>query len=484
MFAKITNKVTNLFTKPKEQKKDTGNKKNFITDHYYPSDNNSNKKYHNFSLSKEYLESLYRFNGIGKRIVDMVVEDATRNFIDCDVDLMDELKRLYVKQHVTDAGCFGRLFGGAIIVAFVEDYQDYSKPLNLKIINKINVLRVYDRHRITHTPLDICNDINSKFFNQPEYFTIDTGCIETGSIRVHRSRCFIFGGERSTDRVKDSNSIWDDSIINKGYDALCNYIHAQDSTIGVLEDFVQTIFKMNGLSDKFSSGDESELQTRVQFLNYAKKFGNSNILLLDAEAEDYEKKASSMGGYSDALDRLSECLCGIYGIPASRLFGRSPAGLNSTGESEMQHQYDGVRSFRTDSIEPFIDWLILIIGAQKNWKGKNSNLTWEFASLTSPTEMEQVEIKKKYAEIDIMYADRNAIDLREVYTERYKNGKFHHDIDIKVLNEDDAIDIDDENIDMIEAQYDEKKAKQKEEKLDGMINKIVEESYSKIKKGI
>ncbi len=431
-------------------------------------------------LDRYQLEEIYKFNGIGKRIVDILVEDATRGFIDCDLDLMQEFKRLKTKQMITDAGCFGRLFGGAILVAFVDDYQDHAQPLNLKTVNKIDSLRVYDRWQATYTSLDLNTDINSEFFNQPEYFTLLLANYEHTTLRVHRSRCFIFGGERVTNNAKLHNLHWEYSVLNKVNKALVNYLHAQESTISILEDFVQTIFKMNGLSMNFNNGTEDQIQTRVDFLNYAKKFGTTNVLLIDGENENYEKKASSMGGYSDALDRISEYLCAVSGIPATRLFGRSPSGLNSTGQGDMQNYYDSVRGFRSDSIEPCIDWLIQIISAQKSWNGKTSNLHWNFPSLTAPSEKEQAEIKKIYAEIDLMYADRNAIDVRDAYAERFGHGKFHEDIKIKVLSDEEQLEFDADAVDLGEPKEDEEKIKanEKQEKVD----KIVETTYEKVSK--
>ena len=474
MFKSLYNKLTNSF------KSDNNDNVKVVRQDTYSAPHQHGQSFHQGYLSKLQLEEIYRANGIGKRIVDILVEDATRGFVDCDADLMLEFKRIKAKQMITDAGCFGRLFGGAMVVAFVDDYQDHSQPLNLKTVNKIDSLKVYDRWQATYTSLDLNMDVNSEFFNQPEYFTIALQNYEHTLIRVHRSRCFVFGGERTTNLAKLHNLQWEYPILNKVQKALFNYLHAQESTISILEDFVQTIFKMADLSQKFMQGSEDQIRTRVDFLNYAKKFGTTNILLMDKDGEDYEKKASAMGGYSEALDRISEYLCAVSGIPASRLFGRSPAGLNSTGQGDMQNYYDSVRGYRSDSIEPCIDWLIQIIAAQKSWKGKTSNLHWEFPSLTAPTEIEKADIAEKYAKIDLMYANVNAIDARDAYKERFGHGKFHTDIKIDVLSDDEQLELDSDNMDLTESKGD--KEKSKTEETQDKIHKIVQSTYEKVSK--
>ena len=82
------------------------------------------------SLDHGILREIYRSNGIGKRIVNLVVEDALRGFIEADRLLLQELSRLKTKQSILEVGCKGRLYGGAILVAFVEDARGYEKPLN------------------------------------------------------------------------------------------------------------------------------------------------------------------------------------------------------------------------------------------------------------------------------------------------------------------------------------------------------------------
>ena len=470
MFKSLYNKLTNSF------RNDASNKVARQDNYSFPT--HSEKPLYQRLLNRYELEEIYRSNGIGKRIVDIIVEDATRGFVDCDADLALEFKRIKAKQMITDAGCFGRLFGGALVVAFVDDYQDHSQPLNLKTVNKIDSLKVYDRWQATYTALDINTDVNSEYFNQPEYFTIALQNYEHTLLRVHRSRCFVFGGERSTNLFKLNHLQWESPILNKINKALFNYLHAQESTISILEDFVQTIFKMDGLSMKFMEGSEDQIRSRVDFLNYAKKFGTTNVLLMDKDGEDYEKKASSMGGYSEALDRISEYLCAVSGIPASRLFGRSPAGLNSTGQGDMQNYYDSVRGYRIDSVEPCIDWLIQIIAAQKSWKGKTTNLHWEFPSLTAPTEVEKADIAKKYAEIDLMYANVNAIDARDAYQERFGHGKFHTDIKIDVLSDDELLEIDSAEMELEGLKQEKSNTDQTQEK----IHKIVQSTYEKVSK--
>ena len=69
-----------------------------------------------------------------------------------------------------------------------------------------------------------------------EWFTINLSggfSMETVMLRVHRSRCFVFGGETVTNKTKMSNLGWEMPILNKCYTALQNYLDSQDCAVSV-----------------------------------------------------------------------------------------------------------------------------------------------------------------------------------------------------------------------------------------------------------
>ena len=99
-------------------------------------------------LQKQTLQGMYRSDGIAKRIVNSVVDDSLREFINAESELLEELKRVKAKQAMFDAGSFGRLYGGALLVAFVDDGQELSEPLNHGRIHRVVSLQVFDRYQV------------------------------------------------------------------------------------------------------------------------------------------------------------------------------------------------------------------------------------------------------------------------------------------------------------------------------------------------
>ena len=426
------------------------------------------------------LTELYNSNGIAKRIVNIVVEDALRDFIRCDDAILKESKRLKFKQKLNDACCFGRLYGGSLIVAFMDDGLEINKPVNLKSINKIISFRIFDRRQIQWTTEDLCQDYLKEYYGEPEYYTITSlnSFIEKPFFKVHRSRCFLINGDLTDPFEKTKNGGWDNSSLQVCYNALRNYGIIAIASTEIVQDFVQVIMKMNGLAEKLSTqGGDAEILKRMEHIDLSRSIANA--ILLDGDgSEDYEKKSSSVAGLSDLWDRFSETICGVTGIPATKLFGRSPAGLNSTGTSDLNNWYDIVRGYRTDQIEPVITWALELIKNQSEWKAKPLNWEWEFPPLTSPSDVELSKIKKEQAEIDCMYIDRGAIDPIECWQERFGQGSFQ--INIKLSKpENDTLLIDEVNKDLLSTDGEESSKKEKEKKA--KTEKVLDELYEKVK---
>ena len=379
------------------------------------------------------LDEMYKSNGLAQKIVNIIVDDAMRGFIEADYDLLQEMSRIKLKQRITD-GCYaGRLYGGALLVAFVDDGLELEKPVNLNRIDKIISIKVFDKSQVTWFGGDLNTNYGSEHFGEPEFYTINSysNVVDVGVIKVHRSRCFLMNGATTTNRMRLYNGGWDLSIMQSCFGALRNYGIVTDSSAEIIQDFVQVIFKMDGLALKLiEEGGEAAIKKRLAYIDVSRSITNS--LLIDAEAEDYEKRASSVAGLADLWDRFSEVICSVTGYPATKLFGRSPAGMNSTGDSDMKNYYDMVGAYRSDQVQPAIDWIVELLEHQKTWKNKPKTFDWEFPSLVSPSDLETAKIKKEYAEIDCMYIDRGAIDASQAWQQRFGQEKFNYNIKLDV----------------------------------------------------
>lgn len=423
------------------------------------------------------LDEMYKSNGLAQKIVNIIVDDAMRGFIEADYDLLQEMSRIKLKQRITD-GCYaGRLYGGALLVAFVDDGLELEKPVNLNRIDKIISIKVFDKSQVTWFSGDLNTNYGSEHFGEPEFYTINSysNVMDVGVIKVHRSRCFLMNGATTTNRMRLYNGGWDLSIMQSCFAALRNYGIVTDSSAEIIQDFVQVIFKLNGLAQKMvQEGGDAVIKRRLNYIDMSRSITNS--IFVDA-TEDYEKKASSVAGLADLWDRFSEVVCSVTGYPATKLFGRSPAGMNSTGDSDMKNYYDMVGAYRSDQVQPALDWIVELLEHQKTWKKKPKTFDWEFPSLIATSDLETAKIKKEYAEIDCMYIDRAAIDASEAWQQRFGQEKFNYNIKLSEPEKDTLLE-DEESL-IAELKAEEAKST-KENKESAKTKKIMDSLYQKI----
>jgi phage-related protein (TIGR01555 family) len=407
----------------------------------------SNKFIPEIYLSKYVLTELYKSDGISKRIVNMVVHDSLRNFIECDVDLMRELVRLNFKQHITDAGIWGRLYGGCAIVAFIDDGRDMDRPLNYKNIRKVVSLRTYDRYQISWLQEDICKDFYDVCYGEPEIYTIHPYDCEP--FKVHKSRMYIMGGEKIPNLEKINNNYWDTSVLQDVFTSIRNYTISLNASAEIVQNYIQVVVGINDL-ELLLSAPNGEKLVRDRLRVHDTTTSNYKSVFIDSEKETYEKHNSSVAGLADLLDRFIEHICAVKGIPVTK-FGRAPAGLNSTGVSDANNWDNVVEAYRTDQLAPCVDWFIKILESQTLWDKKPENYLWKFPSLKPIDELQLAQIRLLSAQTDAIYIDRG-ISCPFIFSKRYSDEFYNTDIciqpeDLKdLLSENALINPEDEQI--------------------------------------
>ena len=79
--------------------------------------------------------------------------------------------------------------------------------------------------------------------------------------------------------------------------------------------------------------------------------GSHRVLMIDSEAK-IERLAANFGGIGQLLDYQAFILAAAAGIPATRFFGRSPAGMNATGEADKNNYSLDVRNLQNELLTP------------------------------------------------------------------------------------------------------------------------------------
>lgn len=381
------------------------------------------------SLAKEQIQEIYRYSGFARKVVDLPAFEMTRQWIsiegDEDGEILSRMEELGARNLFREALQWADMFGGSMMVMIIDDGGALDQPLNEEAIRDIVDLRVYDRHQVSWGLPDLDDDLMSRNFGKPRIYTINpyTSGMST-SFKIHYTRVLRFDGDDLPERERVRNDGWGDSVYHTCYEELRNLGIVNNATASIVDDFVQTIVQIDNLAELIASGQDDIIKKRLEIINMGRSV--MRTILLDKE-ESYTKEASTVAGLGDLIDRAMIMLAGVRGIPVTKLFGRSAAGQNSTGENDIRNFYDEMKSKQEDKLLPplerFVALLMKALDGPFNGKPPED---WSvtFNPLWQMSEKETVDVRKIVAETDKIYLDTTVLDPTEVANARFGGDRY------------------------------------------------------------
>ena len=371
------------------------------------------------------LSVIYTNDGLGGRIIDVIADDMTREWINLEGQGEDEIKEILItlsaEEKYNEAIKWQRLYGGSLLIVGAMDGQPPDIPLNESRIKKIEYLKVVDKTDIDIASSQFDVDPKSPTFGKVLKYHVN---LHVGSayipMDIHYSRCIPFFNDPIPSRIKTSVSIetryWGMSSLQRIYEELRDLGGITQSTVNILYEFIIGKYKIARLAEIMSApGGEAAVVRRMEIMNMSKSVLNS--VMIDAE-EDYSRDYATLAGLPELIDRFMLKLSGSTGIPVTRLFGRSPAGLNATGENDLRNYYDLIEAQQRNRLYPPLRRLIELIC---KWKGYKTLPEIDFNSLYQLDEKEKADIKKveadtakTKAETENIYITMGALDPDEV----------------------------------------------------------------------
>ncbi|WP_428029798.1 DUF1073 domain-containing protein [Ancylobacter sp.] len=346
------------------------------------------------------LLNAYRGAWLPRKIVDIPAFDSVRAWRDWQADgdqiekIEAEEKRLNLRGKVLEARVKARLWGGAAIHIGTGD-QNLAAPLNVDRVGLAGIrhLTVLSRRQLSVGEIE--RDVESEFYGRPKVYNLTAG--DKTMVAIHPSRLVIFTGnaQPDVDLVGGTELGWGDSVLLSVMDA----IKQADGTSAniaslVFEAKIDIIRVPNFMANLADAAYRAKLLERYTLANTAK--GINGTLLLDKE-EEYETKTTSFATLPDVLDRFLQIVSGAADIPATRLLGQSPAGMNATGESDLRNYYDRLSSMQELEMTPAMQRLdeVLIRSALG---ARPEEVYYDWAPLWALSDKEKADIFKTKAE--------------------------------------------------------------------------------------
>ena len=133
----------------------------------------------------------------------------------------------------------------------------------------------------------------------------------------------------------------------------------------------------------------------------------NHLLVLDSE-DDYSQKTNAFTGVPEVMRQFMDRLAGAADIPATRLYGISPAGMNSTGESDMRNYYDSLKAKQEKTLRPLLERLYDILSMSVLGR-LIDDLVIEFNALYQQNQKDQAQTELFRAQRDQIYISSGVV---------------------------------------------------------------------------
>lgn len=354
-------------------------------------------------LSRNYqlMNSLYRSHWIIRRIIDVIPEDMCKNWFTitsqlepAQIDKFNKINRK-IKRKILDALKWGRLYGGAVAIMLIKGHGDkMEEPLDLDDIypDDFKGLKVYDRWSGVSPGLDLIKDICEDEYGLPEFYQITT---DDGTLKVHHSRVLRFTGRDLPHWEKVAEQHWGASEVEHVYDDL----KKRDNTSWNIANLVflanLRVLKMGDMGEMLSVGNEKVQEDMYNTLQAQNWLMNNQGMYLLGKEDGFETYQYNFSGLSDIYENFMLDISGAAEIPATKLFGRAPAGMNSTGESDLKNYYETIEQKQEADLRPIIDKLLPVM-CMSLFGAIPDDIDYKFNPISRATDDEKVDLGSKH----------------------------------------------------------------------------------------
>ena len=391
------------------------------------------------------LENLYVESWAARKIIDIPVDDmfiyarSIKDMSDGEDDKIIEFqKQLQVNTRIKEALKASRLYGTAFIIMISNDNL-LPLPLNLKgdFLNFSNLI-VADRFHANIAEWD--NDIQSPNFNQPLLYEFTIRGLKT--FKIHYTRVIRIDGIAPL--ISDKwhgvyTREWGQSVLVPLHDLItqeagvanvANYL-LNEASIPILKvPEIQQAFAgdPDAMGSKINKDGQPSIDKLIGHINNFKSIYRTTYL--DAKM-DMSRLEPNLSNFAELFDKFHLRMAAAADIPETRLFGKCPAGLNSTGDSDAQNYAMHVSAMQERVLRPIYDQLDKLM--LKSLRIPERTIEYEFKKLLDISDDKKADIELKNAQKDAQYLANGVITIEEVRKNLYERNSYDIDPDIKPI---------------------------------------------------
>ena len=355
------------------------------------------------SSDTELLTTMYRESWLTMRIVDMPSEDMTRAWYRFTAPLPEEdlesLARLEarhsVRRELTDAVRWARLYGGSLALMVLRGEEGrLAEPLDTDLLlpGCFQGLLVLDRTQGIEPSMELEEDLDDPDFGLPAFYTVELDSL--GPVRIHHSRVLRFTGRELPRREAERENRWGASELEHIREELQKHSAASANIAQLIFQANITTLKMSDFGDALALGTEEQKMQIRSALFEENRFRTSFGLQVLSAGDTLENHPYSFGGLAEIYEQFMLDMAGAAEIPAVKLFGRSPAGMNATGESDLKNYYEYIAQLQERHLRPALEKLLPVL-ALSAWGMLPEDLGFVFNPIAAESPAETAETVEK-----------------------------------------------------------------------------------------
>lgn len=334
----------------------------------------------------------YQVSGLMRKAIRIPADDRVREWRDWQAAepqikaLEAEEQRLGLVAKFRQAEILRGIGGGALILALPGNPPEPAPAT----IGKGQLTAVNVVYRTQLTLKDIDKEITSLTFGLPRFYRFGDNQTD-----IHPSRVIPFRGDpiaAGALAISDEDAFWGDCRL----DQIFREGQRTDDTKGWFSELVKKAKLLRiGIPDvaelTATAAGQAKLDARIGLIGTGESILNATVFAAagrdGAPGETVTDFQVTWAGIPAIMDAFDQAFAAVADIPFTRLYGRSPAGMNATGKSDDNNWNKMVATGQKLDTRPCLEQLdpFLIRSAGVD----PTKVTWKFAPLDVPSEQDE-----------------------------------------------------------------------------------------------
>jgi uncharacterized protein len=331
--------------------------------------------------------------------VEIIATEATRKWIKFqsagDEDKADKIKkieaefeRLNVQSVFREVSEHDGFYGRAhlyIDTGDTDDSAELKKSIgtgdalsNLKIgKGSLKALRTVEPVWVWPVAYDSLDPLSPRWYRPETWFCM--------AREIHKTRLLTFIARPVPDLLKPAYAFGGQSLTQQMRPVVENWLTTRAAVGEIVKKFSHNVIKLN-LTEAINSGNAGKIFQRAVMFNEMK--GNFGTLLLDKESEEFINVAIPLSGLDQLQAQAQEHMASLSRIPAIKLLGIQPAGLNASSEGELRAFEDMIHSYQQSFFRPNLQTVLNLVQLSL-FGAVDPEITFEFEPLAEELAPEQ-----------------------------------------------------------------------------------------------